>query len=420
MALNWFVIAALLAGFAVFGRPRRLATWTPREGSSGRGHGCAAADLSIVPYRNEPDLVGVQDAARGPDDRPGVDRGPARQASVVVVIPARNEERNLPRLLDSLPAASVLPLRIVVVDDHSVDGTAACAVERGFECIRSAPLPPGWLGKPWACQQGLDLLTDAPDDTVVVLLDADVMAGVGAVDHLIRERARHGGVVSVQPTHEVPTAVEQLSAVFNVVAVIGIGAGTGRPNGLFGPVLAATVADLRAVGGYVAVRDEVAEDLALAERFRRHGVPLQVRVGGAFRFRMYPEGWTALREGWTKNIASGARAVPWWRTLLVGWWVTGLLVAVRDLSTAVITGTGRDAALIGYGLAAASLALLFRRVGTYRGVTALFYPLPLAAFVGLFAVSAWSTFVQGAVRWKGRVVPTSRVGGRSPADRMEP
>lgn len=379
--MNWFVVAALVVGIAGFGLPRRLRT---------------------------------SDSARTRVGRPD----PA--ARVVVLIPARNESRNIAGLLRTLPAASSGPLRILVVDDDSTDDTFSCAVSCGAECVHSAALPPGWQGKTWACQQGVDLLADEPGSTVVVLVDSDVRAEPGAIDALLAERARLGGVVSVQPHHVVPTLVEQLSAFFNVVAVTGVGAGTKRPTGLFGPVIAVTLADLRAIGAYQNVAGEVAEDLALADEFQAHGILLAVRVGGAFRFRMYPDGWPALREGWSKNIAGGATAIPLWRALLVGTWVTGLLVATRDFVAAGITGEGWIAASIGYVLAAASLGLLFRRVGTYRILTAVMYPVPLGVFVVIFATSVWATFVRGSVRWKGRAIATDPAAGRRRAKRIQP
>lgn len=362
--MNWFVTSALLAGLVAFGRPRRLRSSEP--GGSAECH--------------------------------VVDDGP----SVVVVVPARDEEATLPRLVGSLLDREVLRPRIIVVDDHSSDATFECIEALGVEGIRAPDLPSGWQGKPWALHQGVARLAAEPDETVVVFLDADVWAEPGALASLVEERRRLDGVVSVQPHHHVPTTVEQLSAFFNIVSIMGIGAGTARPHGLFGPVLCTTLGDLRAVGGHAAVRGEVAEDLALAERFRSHGIPTRVLVGGAFGFRMYEEGWTALREGWSKNIASGARATPPWRTVLVGWWITGLLVAAADLLRAATSPSTVWPEVLTYLVAVLTVGVLLRRVGTYRVVTALLYPAALLGFVGIFGYSLWCTHVRRSVRWKGR------------------
>ncbi|MDX8145783.1 glycosyltransferase [Lentzea sp. BCCO 10_0061] len=61
-------------------------------------------------------------------------------ASVLAVVPARNEEATLPRLLPGLVGQP--GVRVVVVDDASEDGTAAVARRRGGRVVRSGT----WLG----------------------------------------------------------------------------------------------------------------------------------------------------------------------------------------------------------------------------------------------------------------------------------
>src|ERR1700738_261535 len=78
----------------------------------------------------------------------------ARLRSISIVIPARNEERNLPRLLKSLWQPEPHPQEVVVVDDASTDATAFVAAKLGARVVASLPVPPGWTGKTWACFQG--------------------------------------------------------------------------------------------------------------------------------------------------------------------------------------------------------------------------------------------------------------------------
>jgi 4,4'-diaponeurosporenoate glycosyltransferase len=74
--------------------------------------------------------------------------------AVSVIIPARNEERSLPRLLDSIRRSQCQPYEVIVVDDGSSDRTAEVAIARRARVITSQPLPEGWTGKTWACHQG--------------------------------------------------------------------------------------------------------------------------------------------------------------------------------------------------------------------------------------------------------------------------
>ena len=73
---------------------------------------------------------------------------------VSVIIPARNEERNLPFLLDSLKKQTLSPYEIIVVDDFSSDKTAEIARQSGVKLVQNTEFPDGWTGKNWAVWNG--------------------------------------------------------------------------------------------------------------------------------------------------------------------------------------------------------------------------------------------------------------------------
>src|SRR5438067_604497 len=78
---------------------------------------------------------------------------------VSIVVPARNEAENLPRLLDSLVTQDYLPYEILVIDDASEDATAAIALryqDQGVRLIHSAGPSAGWTGKNAACWLGAE------------------------------------------------------------------------------------------------------------------------------------------------------------------------------------------------------------------------------------------------------------------------
>ena len=109
---------------------------------------------------------------------------PTQHERVRLLIPARDEAERIGPCLDAaLAQTGVANLEIVVLDDGSTDATGT-VVERVIEehaagspgpSLRlvdggNAPLPEGWLGKPWACQR----LRLAVDGDVLVYIDADV------------------------------------------------------------------------------------------------------------------------------------------------------------------------------------------------------------------------------------------------------
>jgi len=332
---------------------------------------------------------------------------------VTVVVPARNEELSLPNLLDSLVRQTSRPAEIIVVDDQSDDATASLAAAvPGVTVVSSRPLPSGWTGKSWACQQG----ADAARTSRLVFLDADVVLAPGALAEVVARGEERGGLVSVQPYHRMERPYERLSALFNIIGFMGVGsASPGRDaraaRGAFGPVLTCSTDDYRAIGGHASVRGEIVDDVAIAQEFEGHDLPVHVFGGGSeISFRMYPAGAGQLVEGWSKNFATGAGSVAVTRFLLIGLWVTAMLISVQVAVDAVLDpSAGALAVAAGVvGAAVAQFRHFLRQLGSFGWLWAVAYPIPLAMFLVVFARSVWLTAVRRQVQWRGRDVPLAR------------
>ena len=125
---------------------------------------------------------------------------PPAWARVVAVIPARNEADMIPDTL-----ASVLrqdypgPFSVVLVDDHSDDGTAQAAravslteSKYPLTIIASALLPTGWTGKLWASRQGVARACEATEPPDYLLLtDADIAYAPNALRILVASAQAH-------------------------------------------------------------------------------------------------------------------------------------------------------------------------------------------------------------------------------------
>ena len=329
--------------------------------------------------------------------------------ATAVLIPARDEEASLPHLLDALRADDD-PFQVLVLDDGSTDATAAVARRRGVEVVDVPDTPSGWAPKNWALHHGLDLLERADrSPEVVIFLDADVRPTPGVISDLARRADATGGLVSVQPFHHSQSAVEQLSAPFNLVSMMGVGAAAHpaapvAARGAFGPVLASRLDAYRAVGGHRSVRADVVEDMALSERYRADDRPVDV-FGGRERvsFRMFPLGLRQLLHGWSKNMASGSGRIPLWRTLAIVAWVA----AASTAATQAI-GSGLAGQLDAWALLATGFVAQFhhhhRELGNFRWWAAPAYPLLLAGFMALFFYSAYRTHLRRSVVWRGRTL----------------
>jgi len=330
-----------------------------------------------------------------PDPDPGV-------PSPSVVIPARDEELTLPTILAGLASQTTPPREVIVVDDRSTDTTAAVAAARGARVVRGEPVPAGWVGKAWALQQGVT----AAEADVVVCLDADVDPSSHLIARLEQCHAQRGGLVSVQPYHEMRHWWERAAAFFNLVAVMGVGLGSPGPSparerAAFGPCLIARRDALLTHLAHRSVRRAVIEDVALGRRFAAAHEPVTSFAGGdLLAFRMYDRPGR-LVEGFAKNFAAGAGSTPVPRLVAIVVWVTACLVAGWGVFA------GGAIALGIYGAFAVQCFVMLRQLGSFGIVTALLYPVNAVIFVAVFL---WSLVLlgRGQVRWKGRTVSTRR------------
>jgi len=325
----------------------------------------------------------------------------------VVIVPARNEQASLPRLLDSLRAGPAVPEDIVVVDDHSEDGTARVAAERGATVVAGAPLPDGWTGKTWACHQG----AERAGQRTLLFLDADTWLEPGGLGRLWDELEAGEGVLSVLPFHRIERPYERLSAFFNLAMAAGVNAfglrgDRAKSRALFGQCLMVRVDDYWRAGGHEAVRGRILENVELARRFHAAGVATRCRGGrGTLSFRMYPGGPAELVRGWVKAFASGAARTPLATlALVVAWMAAGLLAPVPLVHALSGRGELSLLAALPYAFFASQVAVFLRRLGRYGAFTALLYPIPLAFYLVVFAISAAKAARGGRVPWKGRTM----------------
>ena len=244
--------------------------------------------------------------------RPGA---PVDLDRVSLLVPARDEAANLPSTLPGMAAQGVG--EVLVLDDHSQDGTAevASAVD-GVKVLTGAPLPDGWLGKAWALQQ----LASAARGDWLVFTDADVHWEPGAVAGFIAEVEAQGARVgSIFPTQDTQTWGERLT-----VPVIDEVLLSGLPY----PILHAEVSPYAvsmngqaiaihrevydAIGGWSAVAGRIVEDVAFGRLARSRGHEVALMLGdGVVHTRMY-RGYAEAMAGFGKNLLTahgGSRAL---------------------------------------------------------------------------------------------------------------
>lgn len=341
-----------------------------------------------------------------------IPEGPDATVSISVIIPARNEEHTLPILLGSLKPQGAGLHEVIVVNDHSEDATAEIAARHGARVIQAAPLPAGWLGKPWACWQG----ALQAGGEILLFLDADTCIEAGGLQKIIQSYLRRRGLLSIWPYHRMKRLYEKLSALFNIIIMASMGSFTirgakARSLGAFGPCLICSKSDYFRLGGHEAVKAAILEDVALGKLFDGAGLEIHNFGGkGTISFRMYPAGIGSLITGFTKGMASGAQVANFKILIPIILWVVGGFVVSFWLLILLLGSDFQAAApwTVLHVMYILQIYWILSRMGNYGFISSLLYPLPFVFFAVVFVISVLRTFFLRKVSWKGRKIDIER------------
>ena len=230
-------------------------------------------------------------------------------ASVSVLIPARDEESNIARCLDSALAQGSAVLEVLVYDDHSRDRTpqlvaAYARGDRRVRLVEPTDLPEGWCGKTFACAR----LAAEAKGRWLLFIDADARLRRNAVVLIVGEALARGvTLLSCWPRLVTRGFWEgALMPLLNFVVFTLYPAPLARRRhdprlGLaHGSCMLARRDAYEAVGGHGAVRGELFEDVRLAQAWRgrgQRGLCLDGRKVVAVRmYRSPSEIWAGFRK----------------------------------------------------------------------------------------------------------------------------
>ncbi|MBC2594044.1 glycosyltransferase [Ruficoccus amylovorans] len=219
---------------------------------------------------------------------------PAMWPEVVAVVPARNEENGIGQcvtglLLQDYPGG----LRVVVVNDHSEDGTVAEARQAAkalkkqdrLNIINAEPLPSGWAGKVWAMHQGITRGIPAEDPAAFVwLTDADIFHGPQVLRSLVAQAqeqrlALNSRMVMLRALAAwekflIPAFVHFFRLLYPFARVNNP---ADRLAGGAGGCMLVRRESLRQAGGLEPMRGAIIDDCTLAARLKRTG-PIRLEL----------------------------------------------------------------------------------------------------------------------------------------------
>ncbi len=357
-------------------------------------------------------LISIMNTLTFPRLRPA---SPARMPRVSILIPARNEADVIGETMGRHLKQDYPHYEIIVLDDNSTDGTREGAYEAAagdprMRVMVGDPLPEGWVGKNWACNQ----LARHAEGEILVFTDADVRWAPGALSAVVDLMESTGAdTFTTWPTQETCTWGERLVVPMMMFAILGY-----LPEicvryipwpafaAANGQCLAFRRQAYRQVGGHTSVRSNIVEDVGLARETKRQGMRLVMSTGNRLiDTRMY-HGWPEVRDGFAKNILAGHGGRPVLLSLsaLFHWLLFLLPWLWLALGGAIQLGPGWPwfpliLVGLGVGVRALTAAVTHQRVGD-----ALLLPLSTVLMSIIAARSLWWHFRHGGPQWKGRTV----------------
>lgn len=235
---------------------------------------------------------------------------------ISVVIPARNEEGKIGRLLESLAKQDYPNFEVVVVNDRSTDRTGdiiadyAQKYER-IKLIQGSDAPPGWIGKCNAILHAVSKVSKKGDDQWYIFTDADTYHHPNSLKDAVSYALENNlDLLSFIPVQELGSFPERL-----VMPVLLSGFLLGDPFHTvndpeaerayaYGQYIVCKRTSYEAMGGHESVRDEIVEDHAIARVFKEKGCKIGVADGkNLYSVRMYTD-LKSMWLGWTKNLYS--------------------------------------------------------------------------------------------------------------------
>lgn len=334
---------------------------------------------------------------------------------VSVLIPARNEEANLPATLSAVLANRNVEFEVIVLDDHSTDRTAEIVRELAAKDSRvrleSAPaLPPGWCGKPHACQ----VLASHARHPLLCFLDADVRLAPDALKRMVRYMGqRNVFLASGVPQQEMGTLSERLLLPLIHFVLLGylpmfmmrwtrrtaFSAGCGQ-------LIVVRAEAYRVTGGHGGVRTTLHDGVKLPRLFRRAGFRTDLfDATDLATCRMYQtngETWRGLGKNATEGLGSPGTIVP----------MTVILLGGQVLPFILLTA-GKYLPTSGISLAAAAVALAYfpriLGVALFRQPIggALLHPIGITALLMIQWQALMRACLGRPAEWKGRRYSTS-------------
>lgn len=230
---------------------------------------------------------------------------------VSVLIPARNEAHNIQYLLDGLLKQNYRFWEAIVYDDLSEDNTADIVLsyqkkDARIRLMQGTELPPGWLGKNYACHR----LGNLAGGDYLLFLDADVRLEETLITDALAHMQKHRlELLSVFPQQIMLSTGEKVSVpIMNwalvsllplILTRVSANPALAAANGQHMLFRAATYKQLQ-VHAYF--KQQAVEDISIARYMKQQKMRIHTLISnGQIKCRMYG-GLNEAIDGFSKNV----------------------------------------------------------------------------------------------------------------------
>lgn len=341
---------------------------------------------------------------------------------VSIIVPMRNEEKNIRRCIWSLLSQNYPNFEIIAVDDKSKDSTLDILKElasrhNNLQVIEGNPVPEGWVGKNYALWQGVK---QAKGDWLL-FVDADTASEPYMLTSVIRYVNENNiDMLSISPFQILETFWERVIQpvvlcfiyyAFPYRKINDPKSGIAAANGQF---ILIRKSVYKAVGGHLSVKNSIVEDVALANLVKCSGYRLHfVRGRRLIKTRMYTN-FNEIWEGWTKNLffelGRKWRRVIFSIVILLAWgFIPHILFTWSVINLFFQEAYTLSSLLI---LAESTFLLVLIIYNSWRQATKLFaipgyysftVPLGILIYIAIIISSAYKVVSGIGVTWKERV-----------------
>jgi glycosyltransferase involved in cell wall biosynthesis len=321
--------------------------------------------------------------------------------SVTVLIPVRNEAENIVELIDCLTKQSHLSsLEIIFIDDSSTDSTnklLKTALSEGapIKIVNAPDLPDGWLGKPWALQQGYLIARGE----IIVTLDADVRLVPTAISQGIAMMGQREFIspyprqIAITFTERLVQPLLQWSWMTTVPLRLAERSNRTSLAVANGQFFLVKKSSLDVIGGFQKISAEVLDDMKLARALISTGAHGGVADGSTLaQTRMY-KNFAEIKSGYGKSLWS-AFSSP------IGAFAAILFIFTTGIAPLLVWFSGNPIGLFTYEVIVITRMVSAKRSGG-RIIDSFLHPISSAILIYLIIYS-WRA--RGKVQWKGRTL----------------